>query len=156
MKTRINLIRGIAGSVVLMLVILVFGCAQPMEIEKKPIEGAWKMIHLKFVSDGEVTAEFPAEASGEQVKIWTGSNFAFVGQFKMDSAVLNNYGSGTYTLGGTHYMEHIHLQNGAMADTMLMMFVEIRNDTLIQTWPADASGNYDEDNVNVETYIRLD
>lgn len=154
MKKIILVIPRTLGLLIIVLSLLATSCTKPLE-QKKPIEGAWKMIHLKFISDGAVVFEFPGNTTMDQVKMWTATNFMFVGKYSMDTISENNFGRGTYTM-DSMYVEHVDIMNGDFVDLTYRMTMEISNDTLTQTWPLDENGNIDENNVNVEVYVRLD
>ena len=154
MKKSLNLIPYSLGSMLIVLSLIAVSCTQPV-VQKNPMEGAWKMIHMKFISDGKVLYEMPGNVKMDQVKMWTAGNFMFVGKYTMDTITDNNFGRGTYTMDSI-YVEHVINMNGNDVTTVYRMSMEISNDTLTQTWPLDENGNFDEDNVNVEVYVRLD
>jgi hypothetical protein len=155
MKARMKWIPSVPGLMIFLLLLFLASCTQPVA-EKKPIEGAWKMIYFKNISDGEVLFEYPGTIEGESVKIWTGGHFSFVGQLTMDTVIFNNYGTGTYEIEGISYIEYVHFQNGNYVENTINMKLEISNDTLTQSYPVDENGEIDPDNISVEKYIRLD
>jgi len=132
-------------------VICVFLLACTQE-KKSPVEGAWQMVSGQWLT---VPAVFPGSVTGGQIKMFSKEHFTFVGQFKLDTAVQNNYGSGTYKLEGNQYEEHVinHVDPGSVSQTVRLL-IEFRNDTLIQKWPADENWALPE-KFNVEIYVRL-
>jgi len=135
-----------------LVIILVIGsCTQ----EKSPIEGAWKCIYGK---SGSSALEFPNQIKGEQIKVWTKEHFILVGQVKWptDTVFRYNYASGTYVLNGNRYEENvkIHASKGTMGRTVNMI-MEVRNDTLIQSWSVDENWNLRERH-SIEKYVRLE
>jgi len=104
-----------------------------------------------------LTFEFPGSTTGSDIKMWTENHFLTVGRFQMDTTFIDNGVGGTYTLDGNQYEETILYmpgQNGT--GQKIKMLLELRNDTLIQTWPVDENGQIDKTNYSVEKYIRLD
>jgi len=118
------------------------------------IEGAWNSVYLKVVAGDTIKGIFPGNLSESELKVWSRSHFAFVGWIKVDSVRRSNYGAGTYELHGNRYYEtylyHGQFQNG---QTIKMNF-ELKEDTLIQTWPLDENGKIDSANYCVEKYMR--
>jgi signal peptidase I len=135
----------------LIIALIIGSCAQE---KKSPIEGAWQLVYAKGRSMEET---FPAQISGDQVKMFINGHLTWVGQFKMpaDTAIQYDYGLGTYTLDGNKFIENvkIHAQKSAIGTKKMIM--EIRNDTLIQRWPTDENYNLPE-KYNTMKYIRLD
>ena len=136
---------------ILVIMLIIGSCAQET---KSPIEGAWQLVYAKMSSMEE---SFPAEISGEQVKMFIKGHLTWVGKFKLpsDTAILYDYGLGTYTLDGNKFTENvkIHAQESAIGTKKMIM--EIRNDTLIQSWPTDENYNLPE-KFHIFKYIRLD
>jgi hypothetical protein len=120
--------------------------------KKSSIEGAWKLIYGKWTM---IDQTFPAKIQGSAIKIWTKEHFAFVGRFKEDTTVMDNYGWGTYTLDGNKYSENIVLHTDkASIGKIINLILEIRNDTLTQSFPAGANWKLPE-KYSTEKYVRL-
>ena len=122
--------------------------------ESEPFEGAWKRVYSKYPSMEE---SFPAQITGSGVKVWTKGGFAFAGEYQLDTVKIDAYGWGTYKISeGIRYEESMifHHTNPRLNGQTLKMHLELRNDTLIQSWPADEDWNLEED-FYVEKYIRL-
>jgi hypothetical protein len=126
--------------------------------QKSPsIEGAWKLVHATFRQNGSSTWEFPGAWPGNDMKIWSKGHFIFVGRFKDDATATDNFGGGTYTMEGNRYVEKIQFHIAPeLVGTTAKMLLEIRNDTLIQTWPVGENGQIDKNSYNEEKYVRLD
>ncbi|MDD4631352.1 MAG: DUF4488 domain-containing protein [Proteiniphilum sp.] len=122
--------------------------------QKSAIEGAWRLVK---VEDRMSDVPFWEQDTGSGVKFWADGCFAFAGFFQKDSVVFDNYGWGTYKISeGNHYQEYIlenHLLPKAKEKTINML-IEIKNDTLIQSWPADENWNLQQKYVT-EKYVRL-
>lgn len=121
------------------------------------IEGAWKLVHATVVRNGALAGEFPESWSGNDMKMWSHGHFTFVGRMKSDTTYTDYYGGGKYTLQGNRYQEEIefHMVPGLIGTTAKML-LEVRSDTLIQTWPVKDDGQIDKDNFYEEKYVRLD
>jgi len=122
------------------------------------IIGAWNLVEFRRTNNSSLVYSFPnGNVNGEQIKIWTNGHFSFVGEFVLNGKKTDNYGGGSYSLNGKNYDEHIesHVSKSSIGSTVKML-MEIKGDTLIQTYPVDADGNIDKNNYSVEKYIRLD
>ena len=139
------------GILILIFPLLIGCCTKE---ESLPFEGAWKMVYAKPQSMEE---SYPAQITGSGVKVWTKGCYAFAGEFQIDTVPIDHYGWGTYQISeGTHYEESIiksHRSPRSEGQT-LKMILELRNDTLIQSWPVDENWNLEE-NYSIEKYIRL-
>jgi hypothetical protein len=145
MKTRIVLC--------LLLALAIGGC---MQEKRGPNEGAWQLISAQHFVNDSLVSNFPGTYSGSDVKMWSENYFVFVGLFKRDTTVINSYGGGAYTLEGKKYIESIqyHTNPGAVGQ-VVNMTLEVRNDTLIQTWPVDEQGKGLKSEHNIEKYVRM-
>jgi len=66
----------------------------------------------------------------------------------------DNYGGGTFTLEGDRYEENLLYAGKSIFSRKIRMLMEVRNDTLIQKWPADENWKLAE-KYSIEKYIRL-
>jgi hypothetical protein len=137
---------------ILILSVFLLSC---MQEKKSPIVGAWKLVFLQSYAGDSAVYDL-SKVSGTQMKMWSDSNFLFVGNFRLDTLILNNYGGGTYTLEGNSYKENIiyHTEK-ANVGTIMKMILEIKNDTLTQTYPLKEDGQLDKSNYSIEKYVRL-
>jgi len=134
---------------ILIIILIIVSCAQET---KSPIEGAWKLVYGKWTSFEQ---SFPDQIKGSSIKFWSKEHFAFDGQFKLDTTILDNYGWGTYVLNGEKYEENIILHaDKPSIGTKVRLLVEIRNDTLIQRYPADENWELPE-KYSTEKFIRV-
>jgi hypothetical protein len=116
------------------------GCSENQEtmetVVVPSINGTWKLISSKIISQNDTSITFPVPDQ-EMIKIFTDDTFAF---FKHntngstgDSAVFDA-GSGTYTLDGDRYAEHLEYCSYRGWENKDFQFtLRLRNDTLIQT-----------------------
>jgi hypothetical protein len=128
---------------------IIISCDQQ---KKSPIEGAWQMV---YAQDRSMDETFPVQIQGGQIKIWTEGYFAFVGHFELDTLIIESYGGGPYKFEGNRCeaIRQYH-SSKSLAGTTARWLIEIRNDTLIQKWPADENWNLPE-KYSTEIYIRL-
>jgi len=136
-----------------MLLLIIVGCKQE---PANPVVGAWDMIYAKHVANDTVTAVFPGDYQGSQVKMWCNNYWMFVGDFTQDTITEKGFGGGSYTLEGLVYKETIkyHSSDDYVGQTIRMRIV-VENDTLIQVWPADEMGEIDKSNYSSEKYVRV-
>ena len=131
----------------------------PAKAETPDLKGAWLMVKIKLVSDGEVQFEIPGNVTGSQVKVWSDEYFSATGKFHMSDtdSDMDNFAGGTYEFAGTHYQETIiyHVSD-EIVGSQANMIMELKGDTLIQSWPVNESGEIDWDNYSQETYVKLD
>src|ERR1044072_3116759 len=93
--------------------IVVTSCQQkePKVLKKpdQPLIGSWHLISSKSITKGDTTVTTPPKDQ-EMVKIFNGTDFAFfthdLKKGKVDKPVFDS-GSGTYTLQGNSYSEHL-------------------------------------------------
>jgi len=127
-----------------MIAALIIGsCTQE---KKSPIEGTWMMVYSSM--GGNV-----------RIKTWSKEYYTFVGYSEQirDSLIIRNdkFGAGTYTLNGNRCEQTtLYHNNTSKIGTKIKVLTEIRNDTLIQIYPADENWKlprfYD-----TEKYVRL-
>lgn len=136
-----------------LLLLIIAGCKQE---PTNPVLGAWDLISAKHVSNDTTTASFPGDYVGSQVKMWSDNYWMFVGKYKQDTVVMDGYGGGNYTLEGIVYKETIvYHSTETMPGETIRMRIVVKNDTLIQVWPADEKGEIDKSNYNSEKYVRV-
>jgi len=138
----------------LLIATIMCSCTQQNDSQ---LEGAWEMVYLKGISSDTLQYEFPGNVSGSQIKMWSKDHFTFMGRFRLDTTTQDNYGGGTYTMKDSIYKENIiyHMEPDYIGQEM-RIGLEIRNDTLIQTYPLAENGEIDENNYFIEKYVRLD
>ena len=136
------------------MIAIIIGSCTPKKSSK--IEGAWQFVSAKSIAGDTLQFQIPGEYTGSGFKIWSKDHFAFVGLWKKDTATINSYGGGTYTMNENRYNETInyHTDNTTVGKT-IKMIIEIKNDTLYQTWPVDDNGKIDSANYQIEKYIKF-
>jgi hypothetical protein len=135
---------------------LILSCTQQKEI-KSPIEGVWQVVSWKGMSGDTLIWKLGVDYTGTEIKIWSGNYFNFVGCYtrQKDTTIEDNYGGGTYELEGTHYEEsYLYCVEKSWVGTSQKLLLEIKNDTLIQTWPCDKNWQIDKSNYNIQKLIR--
>jgi hypothetical protein len=100
-----------------------------------PIKGVWKMQNA-YYSWGDNDMVWEADEIGQQTKIWTKENFAYVNLSITEEGVKTVGGSGTYCLKGDTLTEHLEIVNdSASLGGKVMFIVMVSGDTLIQKGP---------------------
>ena len=136
-------------------------CTGQPETAKKAseqsINGTWKLVSAKIITKGDTVNTFPVE-NQEMIKEFNDTHFSF---FKHDinkgkgKGAIFDAGSGTYTLTGNKYEEHLQYCSYRDWENLKFSFTLKRtNDTLVQS----GIEKIDSLNVNheiVETYVRL-
>lgn len=136
-----------------LLLIMLAACNQK---PVNPVIGAWDLIYAKQVQNDSVVATYPGTYQGSQVKMWCNNYWMFVGEFSQDTVKTDSFGGGSYTLEGIVYKETIKYHSGdRYLDKTIRMRIVVANDTLIQVWPADETGEVDKSNYTSEKYVRV-
>lgn len=121
------------------------------------LNGTWKVVSGTVISDGIITAYIKTDEKSNQIKTWSDKHFVFVGRFQNSATIQNNYGGGSYILDGTHYTEKImYHTNAANVGKSIKMILELKGDTLVQTFPADDNWKIDKNNCQIEKSVKLD
>jgi hypothetical protein len=135
----------------LLISMIIVSCTKE---RKAPVEGAWKMVYANWNLTTTVNYQFPGNLNISQIKMLSKEYFTWVGQYKLDTAITYNYGTGSYKLEGNKFEENVLFRNGSATGGRVRILLEIRNDTLIQKWPADENWKLAE-NYSSEKYVRL-
>ena len=121
------------------------------------LSGTWQLLSAKVIEKGDTSITFP-EKDVQMIKIFNTTHFAF---FKHDlnkgkSSPVFVSGSGTYSLSGENYSEHLEYCNYREWENHDFKFkLSFRNDTMIQ----QGFEKIDSLNVNreiIEIYIKRD
>jgi hypothetical protein len=119
--------------------------------------GAWNMVEVSGVDNGNDFKMLVDGSEMEQIKSWTNSHFFFIGKYPADNGTADSYGGGTYTHDGNLYDEHVKYNfSKSYEGTTVKMLIEVKGDTLFQTYPVDAEGLIDSKNYTIEKYVRLE
>ncbi len=137
--------------ILLMIASAMLGCGH-----KKSMRGAWKVVSFENRVGDKVKLKLNGNMTGNELKIWSRNYFMYVGRYKTDSAKIENYGSGTYTLDGDHYVETIINTGNVMQSASIRILLERKKDTIIQTWPADDKWAIDKNNYFVQKLVRAE
>jgi hypothetical protein len=123
----------------MIIMLIILNCGKQ---ESKFPQGAWKGVSIKQYSDSKLEKDiFPGIYQGSDVKIWSKNHVNDIGKFQNDTSVVNLYFGGTYRLDGKRYYETVtyHFMMDRVPKEM-KGFLELRNDTLIQTNGVDDNG----------------
>jgi hypothetical protein len=144
MKTKLILL--------FVVILLVVSCNS----SKSQIVGAWNLVSMQVMESGKLVTTYPCDTlKGSDVKVWTNNYFESVGKFIIPKDTINNYVGGKYTLIGNHYTEYIeYFPVKQYVGTSTKMLLEVKNDTLIQSYPTDENFKLGK-SFRVEKYIRV-
>lgn len=120
-------------------------------------QGAWSFISGDAIYHGDSIVNLsPRLYSGKDVKIYSEHNFNYVGRFKFDTTFIDHFGGGTYTLDGNRYEETIiYDYKKDVVGAKVKMLLELKNDTLIQTFPVDDNWQKKKDFYYIVRYVRI-
>ena len=119
-------------------------------------QGAWQFIQGQRVSGDSIVTLFPGEYTGSDIVIYSERHILSVGLFKRDTTIINNYVGATYTLEGNRLEETLlYFPNPDMVGKKVKHIVELRNDTLINSYPCDDNWELDKSGYTIEKHIRL-
>lgn len=137
-----------------LVLIIISGCETKKNIK---LEGAWQVVSWKHIAADTVAWEFPGNATGSDIVIWSKKYVLSVGRFKMDSTYNTNAVGGTYTLDGNKYVETlIYFPDTTKIGHKVTIITEMSNDTLIRMYPVKENGQIDKSNYLIEHLVRLD
>ena len=137
----------------LMALICLNASGQKKEIN---LQGAWKLSVYQEIEENRVVTYYPGIYKGEQIKIWSRDRIIFVNRNTDGTNTNNWFGSGTFNLKGNKYEEFYtihcfpHLEN-----KVLRLKVEMKNDTLIQTYFLNEKFEMDEKSTHIEKYLKI-
>jgi len=137
----------------LLISLIIVSCTQE---KKSPIEGAWQLAGWKNMAGDTLVWEFPGNYTGSDIVIFSEHHVLSVGRFKKDTTYMDNYVGAKYTLDGNHYEATLlYFPKTEMVGHIGKQILEIRNDTLVKTYPCDNNWKIIRSNYNIEKYIRL-
>ena len=141
---------------VAVLLLLGTNVAQAQD-KKSSIEGAWQLVNARSMVGDKIMSEFPKNYTGSEIKIWTKTHWTFVSRFKQDTTFSDDFGGGTYKLDGNKYDENVMYHSvKSYIGKNLKMLLEIKNDTLTQTYFLDKNGNVFKLGYSIEKYVRIE
>ncbi len=145
-----------AKIIISLMILLIITSCSPNEKHHRKIDGAWSLVSYLTVSKDTVVGRYIGkDVIGSQIKVWSQNHFVFVGRFIVRDKALDNYGGGTYTLEGSQYIETIlYHKNHQWVNSQPRMLLEIKGDTLYQTWPVKDNWQIDKYDYTVEKYVR--
>jgi len=129
--------------------LIIISCAQ-QQVINSPLEGVWQVVSFQQMHGDTVVFQFGKDFTGGEMKMWYSNYFNFVGQYKLGDSIVNNYGGGTFKLEGNRYEENLTYPETATVKLLL----EIKNDTITQTWPVDDNGQIIKSNYYMQKLAR--
>jgi hypothetical protein len=137
-----------------LIVALIFNsCSQK---KSSNIEGTWKLVQSQSVTGNSVVTDYPGKNDMDLTKTWSGNHWMFVARIKVDTTITDAYGTGTFKLEGNRYEENVSiLFYKPWESKTIKMTLEIKDDTITQTYPVDDKGNMDKNGATIEKYVRI-
>lgn len=136
-----------------MILLIINSCTQQ---KSNSLQGAWELVSWKHHSGDTIDSQFPGNYTGSDIVILSENHILSVGRFKKDTTFIDNYVGAKYTLEGNHFEETLlYFPKTEMVGNVVKQILELRNDTLIKTYPADDNWEIVKSNYYVEKYIRL-
>jgi len=140
----------------LCLLMIAFSISAYCQKKSPNIEGAWKLVHSQTYTGDSSVVYFPGKNDMDMTKIWSGNHWMFVGRIKADTTFTDVYGMGTFKLEGNRYEENVGiLFYKPWEGKTIKMTLEMKNDTITQTYPVDDKGQMDKKEATVEKYVRV-
>lgn len=137
----------------LLISLVISSCTQQ---KSKFPQGAWQLVQIQRVANDSVINLFPDKYYGSDIKMWSEKHFLSVGRIKIDTAFIDNYVGGTYTIEGNRYEEDLlYFPNQSQVGQKVKALLELKNDTLIQTYPVDDGGQPVKSGYYIEKYFKL-
>lgn len=125
-------------------------------VDPKDLQGAWQLVGGWVIDDKGNREKYQAGDMFNQIKVWSGNQFICVGKYKNGDKYFDNFACGKFSLDGKKYGEDFKYHaTKSYVGSKINLSMEMKGDTLIQAWPADAMGNVDEGKSNCEKYIRI-
>ncbi|MBK6963668.1 MAG: hypothetical protein IPH20_06880 [Bacteroidales bacterium] len=141
---------------ILCLLAVAFSFSSCSEKKSQSIDGAWKLVQSQTVTGNSVVTDFPGKIDMDLTKIWAGNHWMFVARIKADTTVTEAYGDGTFKLEGNRYEENVSiLVYKPWEGKTIKMTLELKNDTITQTYPVDDNGEMDKNGATIEKYVRI-
>ena len=138
----------------LIIALIIGSCAQE---ESKFPQGAWQLVQIQRVSGDTITALFPEEYTGSDIVLISERHFLSVGRFKGDTTYIDNYVGVSYTLDDNHLEETIlYFPDPDRVGNKVKQIIELRNDTLIKSYPCDNNWELTKNGYTIEKYVRLE
>jgi hypothetical protein len=136
------------------ITLMIVSCTQ----EKKSLHlGAWQLVSWKHLKGDTIDWQFPGDLTGSNILIFSEHHILSVGLFKKDTAVINNYVGAFYALDGNRLEETLlYSPKPDMVGKTVKQIFEIRNDTLIKSYPCDDNWGLIKSGFFIEKYVKLE
>lgn len=130
---------------------------KPDQKTGQPLIGTWHLINSKAITKGDTVTTTPSKDE-EMVKIFNATNFAFFTHDLMHGKTAKpvySSGSGTYTLTGNDYSEHLAYCDAREWENRDFKFtVQFKGDTLVQSG-IEKIDSLKIDRIIIETYVKV-
>ena len=138
----------------IMLILMASGCSRDLS---KFSQGTWQLVSWRNMWGDTLVEDFPGDYTGSGLLLISGKHLISVGRFtKYNSTVVNNYAGATLTIIGNHCEETLlYFPDQESVGSKVKSILELRNDTLIKTYPCNDKWDIDRSDYIIEKYVRL-
>jgi hypothetical protein len=138
----------------LSILLLIEGCAH--EISKFS-QGTWQLANRRNMWGDTLAEEFPGDYTGSDLLIISGKHYLSIGRFtSINSTIINNYAGATQELDGNHCEETLlYFHDQDQVGSKVRSILEMRNDTLVKTFPCDDKWEVIRSDYTIEKYVRV-
>jgi len=138
----------------LIILLVLTGCAHDMS---KFSQGTWQLVSWKNMWGDTLVEEFPGDYTGSDLLIISGNHLLSISRFTGDnSKVVSNYVGATRSINGSHCEETLlFYPEQEKVGSKLKSILELRNDTLIKTYPCNENWEPIKSDYYIEKYIRV-
>jgi len=135
---------------------LIFGSCTHHEV-KSPYEGVWKVVSWVAMNRDSLIWVFPGNYTGSEISIVAKGHFMWTGCYKKDTTLIDNWGSGTYTLDGNRLEEtFLFCVDKKMVGTKRRVLWGLKNDTVTYTWPCDENWQVSKDKYYIQKIVKAE
>jgi hypothetical protein len=120
-------------------------------------QGTWQLVSWKNMWGDTLVDEFPGDYTGSDLLIISGRHYLSVGSFtRYNSTVVNNYTGASQEVNGNHCEETlIYFPDRDRVGSKIKSILEIRNDTLVKTYPCNDKWEIIQSDYTIEKYVRM-
>jgi hypothetical protein len=138
------------------LLLSIFSIGAYSQKQDLNLQGAWKLVVVQEIENGKIVTYFPGREKTEQINVWAGNQIFFVGQTKTSKTTKEDYGIGTFKLNGNNLEETLSGSSYKEAINKKLRFrVEMKGDTLVQTFFLNENFEPYEETQHIEKYLKI-
>ena len=139
---------------VLLVILIIEGCAHDLS---KFSQGTWQLVNWRNMWVDTLAEEFPGDYSGSALLIISGRHYLSIGRFtKFNAEIINNYAGAVQNINGSHCEETLlYFPDQDRVGSVIKSILELRNDTLVKTYPCNDKWEIIKSDYTIEKYIRV-